>query len=817
MIAGNAYHIEEIATHCNAHIIGHSRHILINTIAYDSRSFMPAGTSLFFCLKTPSNNGHRYIASAYEKGVRHFVISENINTESFPDAYFLQVADTLQALHDLAAAHREKFTIPLVAITGSNGKTIVKEWLYQLLHTDKNVVRSPKSYNSQVGVPLSVWQMHAAHTLGIFEAGISLPGEMQALEKILKPDVCIVTNIKKAHSENFTDKQAIANEKLILAAHCKTLIYCSDYQEIENALEHLHIHVPEKLAWHNLQQHVIENGSRISFCCHQQTYQFTLPYTDAAAAENAVHCFVYLLHAGYSPEEIAQGMLSLQAVEMRLEVKQGIHQCTLINDAYNSDIASLEIALNLLSAQAAGRKKILILSDIIQSGLPPEKLYKEIASLVKKNNIDVFIGIGEEISKYPSLFQAGTRLFVKTEDFLEVFTPSDFQQGVVLLKGARKYGFEQIAEKLLEKKHETVLEINLNALLQNYHFFRSRIPEKTRIMAMVKASSYGSGIAEVARLLQHHHTDYLAVAFADEGVALRKAGIHLPMLVMSPEPAAFDDMLTWNLEPEIYSIRILQAWLQAVQKKALAQAVPIHLKIDTGMHRLGFTENMLPELLQMLQAHAEHIQVASVFSHLAASEDAAKDEFTRQQLKRFDAACFLLNQHLPYPFLRHILNSNGILRFPDACYEMVRLGIGLYGFVDKKQSGLQAVSVLKTSISQLKTIQPGDTVGYGQAYTASENIRIATLPIGYADGLSRRLGNGQWQVKIGNQKAPLIGNICMDMCMADVTHIDCAEGDEAILFDAEHSAAEMAKAAGTITYEVLTGISNRVKRVYVYL
>ncbi|NUM49663.1 MAG: bifunctional UDP-N-acetylmuramoyl-tripeptide:D-alanyl-D-alanine ligase/alanine racemase [Flavobacteriales bacterium] len=815
-MSSQPYHIKEIAEILNAKTLQNGKNVLVQTLAIDSRSILWPFQTLFFCLATKQNNGHKYISEAYQKGVRNFIISEEIQIGLFPEASFLKVENTLNALQLLAQQHRNRFNIPVIAVTGSNGKTIVKEWLFQLLQFDKNIVRSPKSYNSQIGVPLSVWQINSLHQLGIFEAGISMPCEMEKLEQIIQPDIVIITNIKEAHLENFTDKANLVSEKVKLAKKSKVLVYNKAYTEIEDELlkpEYNHI---LRLGWDMLNYTVNEHGSKINFQLNNQNNQFELPYTDLASIENAIHCYVTLLYLGYTSQTVSQKMLELTPVAMRLEIKKGINHCTLINDTYNSDIASLEIALDLLNQQHQHQTKTLILSDILQSGKNEVVLYKEIAALVNKKNVHKLICIGENITKNATSFKSDTSFFPNTNTFLESGCLEKFSNEAILVKGSRVFGFELIINKLQQKKHETVLEVNLSALINNYNFFKSKLQPQTKVMAMVKAFSYGAGTYEIANALQHYRVDYLAVAFVDEGVELRKAGISVPIMVMNPEISAFENLIEYNLEPEIYSFRILHAFTEELQKHSINEPYPIHLKIDTGMHRLGFLENEIDELAANIGKY-KNIRIASVFSHLSSSDEISLDFFTNQQIDTFNKVCSNLIEKNQYPFIRHILNSNGILRFPQAQFEMVRLGIGLFGIAYQNIKELQSVVSLKTTISQIKKVKQGDAVGYNCKGIAEADTNIAIVPIGYADGLSRKLGNGSWKMLINGKEAPIMGNVCMDMCMLNIAEIQCKEGDEVIVFNELHSINLFAEVSETIPYEVLTSISPRVKRNYLWI
>jgi alanine racemase len=817
------YNIKKISEiiHAKSRIIYPNDNIV--HLLTDSRKIIHAEKSLFFALIGQRHNGHKFINELYDKGVRNFVLSDK--SISIPEnCNVLYVENTLNALQELATYHRKQFNLPIIAITGSNGKTIVKEWLYQLLKDDKNIVRSPKSYNSQIGVPLSVWQISKEHNLGIFEAGISKPGEMEKLQKIIQPDISIFTNIGEAHAENFTDVEHKISEKIKLFTTSQTLIYCKDYSLIHNAVKSTYPNI-KTIVWSkkskaDLQIAKIEkrtNGCFIQGIYKNHFTEITIPFSDNASIENAINCWVCLLHLGLSEEIISERMQHLSPIEMRLELKEGINNCSIVNDSYNSDIVSLNIALDFICQQKQHEKRTVILSDILQSGKNEEALYKEVALMLEQRNITRLIGIGEALSRQINLFKQESWFYKNTEEFIRYFDFTIFQNEIILLKGARIFGFEQIVKYLQQKAHETVLEINLNAIINNYNYFKSKLKPDTKIMVMVKAFSYGSGSFEIANILQFHHADYLAVAYSDEGVELRKAGITLPIMVMNPELHSYDNMIKYQLEPEIFSFRVLHLFTEALQRNRhlISSPFPIHIKLDTGMHRLGFEEEELNELIMRLKNN-KLIKVHSVFSHLAGSDDSSLDDFTFYQINLFKKMSTEIQAHFNYPILRHILNSAGISRFPEAQFEMVRLGIGLHGIGANEydQSFLQHVSKLKTTISQIKHIKQGDTVGYGRKGIAKKNITIATVPIGYADGYNRKLSNGVGYMLVNGQKAPVIGNVCMDMCMLDVTGINCKEGDEVIVFGEELPVTIIAEQLNTIPYEILTSISRRVKRIY---
>ncbi len=823
---------------------------VIKNLLIDSRSITSPETSLFFALKSDRNDGHKFISDAYKNRVRNFVVSAlPKEIAQFGDANFILVSDTLSALQHLSANHRRKFNVPVLGITGSNGKTIVKEWLFQMMQEDKSVIRSPKSYNSQVGVPLSVWMLSEEHDHAIFEAGISKPDEMEKLEPIISPTIGLITNIGQAHNENFLNPKQKIREKLKLFVHANTLIYNRDNLELNDeivsnpVIRKLNLFTWSRKSKANLQVGKVTkdgNETEIQGVYNNAFLRIRIPFTDEASVENAIHCWAVMLFLGYDNKIIAERMMRLNPVAMRLELKEGINNCSVINDSYNSDLGSLAIALDFLNqfttanpssgGQKRHHKRTLILSDIFQSGKKEEELYKEVALLVKEKGISRMIGIGEGISRQGKQFGVelipGEKTFFKsTDEFLSHYNGNLFSNETILLKGARAFGFERISQVLQQKAHETVLEINLNALVHNLNYYRSKLAPGTKMMAMVKAFSYGSGGFEIANILQHHHVDYLAVAYADEGIELRNAGITLPVMVMNPEEPSYDTMIRHDLEPEIFSFRVLKLFEDAVKRTGRKDApYPIHIKLDTGMHRLGFEEKDVNELAVRI-GNSRLLEVRSVFSHLAGSDEPEHDEFTLNQIKKFGEMSGVICSRFSYPVFRHILNSAGIIRFPGAQFEMVRLGIGLYGIGanENEQAQMKNVSTLKTTISQVKNISAGDSIGYSRKFTAKKDMRIATVPIGYADGLSRRLGNGKGKMFIKEKQAPIVGSVCMDMCMLDISDIQCSEGDEVVVFGSSSEAlakeggqtiAQLAKDMDTIPYEVFTGISRRVKRVY---
>jgi len=788
----------------------------------DSRKATQPESSLFFALISERNDGHKYIEELYSKGVRNFVIGLHY---SFPvllkGCTVIAVSDTLAALQQLAAYHRSKFSLPVAGITGSNGKTIVKEWLYQLLKDEYNVVRSPKSFNSQIGVPLSVWQIRPEHGMALFEAGISRQGEMQKLAEIIRPNIGVFTNLGNAHSEGFSSQEEKLNEKFKLFADCDVLIYSKDDTAVKNiAHEFFELYPMTKgISWSLHDRATItankiekdERGTSISFEYRATTFTFRIPFTDDASIHNALTCVCFLLAVERLSPELLQKFNTLHAVEMRLQLREGSRNCTIINDTYNSDIQSLKIALDFLNQQNQHQQKTVILSDILESGSNQDDLYRKVAEMIEQASVNRVIGVGKDICQQFQKFSINKKFFFNTAHFLENFNSFTFQDEIILIKGARSFEFEKITRLLENKIHATVMEINLNALVNNLNVYRNSLYPGTRVMAMVKAFSYGSGSHEIAKTLEYHRVDYLTVAYADEGVVLRKAGVKTPIMVMNPEPGSFLNLAEYNLEPEIYNRYILDDLLNHVE----GGETGIHLELDTGMRRLGFDEQELDALLAVLKKNPNLI-VKSVFSHLAASDENKHDLFTWEQIEKFEQMSSYLIHSLGYPVLRHILNSSGITRFPEAQFDMVRLGIGLYG-VDpsaKFQPQLENVGSLKTIISQLRKIKAGESVGYSRKGQVKEDATIAVVAIGYADGLDRGLSNGNGHMLVNGKPAPIVGNICMDMTMLDVSRIDCKEGDEVLVFGKDLPITELAKNIDTIPYEILTGISQRVRRVY---
>lgn len=820
------YTIDKIAEVIHARRVGTAfTHVAF--LLTDSRSLAFPEETLFFALKTERNDGHRYINDLYYRGVRSFVVSEieEAWTTSYPEGNFLVVDNTLQALQMLAHWHRQQFHIPVVGVTGSNGKTIVKEWLYQLMLPYNYVVRSPRSYNSQIGVPLSVCLLNEQTEVAVFEAGISMPGEMGALQDMIQPTIGVLTNIGSAHQENFSTLEQKCREKLLLFREAKTLVYCADDALVsrcigESGFKGAHVCWSMKdtsapLFIKNIEKQ--EAGTRVSYIYNNgKEHQYQLPFIDEASVADSIYCLAVALLLGLDAEKINQRMAKLEAVAMRLEVKEGQQGCTLINDSYNSDINSLGIALDFMNRRPdqKGRKRTLILSDIQQSGMDDETLYCKVAELVSKRNVQKLIGIGARIKAQSSFFHVPETYFFETcEALMQSQTFRDLRDEVILLKGARQFNFEKLTEHLVQKVHETILEVNLNAVVSNLNYYRSFLHPTTKLVCMIKADGYGAGAVEVAKTLQDHHVDYLAVAVADEGVTLRKNGITANIMVMNPEMTSFKTLFEYDLEPEVYSFRLFDALVKAARSEGIT-GFPIHIKLDTGMHRLGFHPvDDMDELVSRLKAQRALIP-SSVFSHFAGSDSDDFDAFSAQQFELYQRGSDALQTAFSHKILRHICNSAGIEHFPERQMDMCRLGLGLYGISPRDNRILENVSTLKTTILQMRHVPATETVGYSRRGTLERDSMIAAIPIGYADGLNRKLGNGRCYALVNGQKAPYVGNICMDVAMLDVTDINCQEGDSVEIFGDHLPVTVLSDVLETIPYELLTGISNRVKRVY---
>ena len=788
----------------------------------DSRQSTYTGGLAFFAIRGKNHDGHQFIINLYEKGVRVFVVEKLVREiKGYSDAAFIVTGSSIDALQKFATYWRKDFKSDVIAVTGSAGKTIVKEWLADVLGQKTPVIRSPRSYNSQIGVPLSVLKLDEKYRLGVFEAGISMPGEMENLQKIIDPEIGVITNIGDAHNENFPDNREKASEKLKLFANASKIVFCQDDQMIRDLIiNDPKMKTKDLFGWSaedkNARIFVKMSQEKTGKTDLQMVYQgqvsnFVIPFTDRASIENGITVAATCLAVGTETDDIRKGLESLVSVAMRMELKSGINNCRLIEDFYNSDPGSLGMAVEFLKSHK-GRKASLILSDFVQSGRDEKELYGEVAELVRKTGISRFIGIGRALTGNNELFDSSFKFYESTDEFISNFSSHDFRNEIILLKGARVYEFEKIAQLLEEQIHQTVLEVNLDAISHNLNEFRKHLKPETRIMAMVKAFAYGAGPAEIAGLLEYQRVSYFAVAYADEGVELRNAGVTLPIMVMNPDPASADLMIRYSLEPEIYSFESLERFIFAAARHGLV-GYPVHIKIDSGMHRLGFMPGDVPDLTNRIKS-TENIKIISVFSHLAASEDPASDSFTHRQAEVFLKASEQIREATVYPFLRHLLNSSGIVRFPQYQFEMVRPGIGMYGAGQSEGISLKTTGRFKTRISQVKKIQAGDPVGYNCADVSDRDRVIAILPVGYADGLRRRLGNRKGSLFINGVRIPIIGHVCMDMCMADVTGINAQTGDEAEIFGENITIDEIARLCDTIPYEILTSIPRRVKRVF---
>ena len=815
---------------------------IIKYLLIDSRKVLFPKESIFFALPGSRLDGHTFMDDAYKKGVRNFIVSKNIDFTDYKRANILWVENTSKSLHKLTIYHRKQFHLPVIGITGSNGKTIVKEWLYQLLQEDYNIVRSPKSYNSQIGVPLSIWQIEEENNLGIFEAGISESGEMEKLELLIKPNIGIFTNIGDAHNEGFLNIQHKIREKLRLFINSEIIIYCKDYPDLNQAVASVasqlnrgngetEVQKFRTFTWsistdadvRIVKYEKDERNTTIEMEYLDFSYRYKIPFNDKASVENCIHCIVLMMYLKMDAKKIQQKILELTGISMRLELKNGINNCTIINDSYNSDINSLKIAIDFLKQQGNKKRKTIILSDILQSGKNEMDLYNEIASIIEQNQINRVIAVGTALNRQRKKFEDIENLevafFTNTQELLNELELDTFRDEDVLIKGARQFKFERIGRMLEQKAHDTVMEVNLSAIKNNLKKFQSYLKPETKMMVMVKAFAYGTGSFEIANLLQFNKVDYLGVAYTDEGVELRKAGITLPIMVMNADKVNFENIINYDLEPEIYSLQQLNEFLKTHRNLNLegkADLYPIHIELETGMNRLGFDEADLKALITLIK-ESEQVKIVSVFSHLVASEDPQHNDFTQSQIEKFERMCTYISEHINYPFLKHIVNSAGIIRHKKAHYDMVRLGLGIYGVDGSNtiQFELESVGTLRTSISQIKKIKKGETIGYGRIGNADSDITIATVSIGYADGYDRRFSNGIGSMMINNKEAKVIGNVCMDMTMLDITHIaDVKEGDSVLVFGKELPVQEICKRINKIPYEMLTSISPRVKRVY---
>ncbi len=860
------YSIEKVITLIGARRVGDAD-ASIGWLLTDSRSLCFPEETLFFALRSERNDGHRYIRDLYRRGVRNFVV-EHVPEEApveYRDANFLKVVSPLAALQRLAERHRDEFDIPVVGITGSNGKTIVKEWLYQLLSPQMAVTRSPRSYNSQIGVPLSVWLLSEHTEVALLEAGISQPGEMEALRDIVQPTIGVFTSLGQAHQENFRTMEEKCREKLQLFHDARVIVYDADDAVVSRCIRSSGFK-GEKIGWRaplgspNEGRHAAGNGCsfpsdnplagesctdgmlvsveygtdgssasspiggadgsgnlvRIHYIYKGMAGVYHLPFIDDASIECSIACACVALYLGVTPEQLDERMSRLEPVAMRLEVKEGRRGCTLINDSYNSDLSSLDIALDFMNRRPDhnGRRRTIILSDIYQSGESEDMLYREVSELVVKRGVEKFIGIGEAISRQADKIEVAERsFFADVEEFIGSDVFRSLRDEVILIKGSRAFGFDHITELLERKVHETILEVNLNAVVANLNYYRSFMRPETKLVCMVKADAYGAGAVEVAKTLQDHRVDYLAVAVADEGVTLRKNGITGNIMIMNPEMTAFKTIFDYDLEPEVYSFRLMDALIRAAEKEGIT-GWPVHIKLDTGMCRLGFDpRHDIDEVIDRLK-NQNAIVPRSVFSHFVGSDSSDFDDFSARQFALFDEASRRIQAAFDHRILRHIDNSAGIEHFPERQLDMCRLGIGLYGVDSIGNRILNTVSTLKTTILQMRRVPAAETVGYSRRGVLTKDSVIAAIPIGYADGLNRRLGNGRCYCLVNGHKAPYVGNICMDVAMIDVTGIDCREGDSVEIFGQDLPVTVLSDVLGTIPYEVLTSVSSRVKKVY---
>ena len=816
-----SYNLKQLSSIINGTLIGENNQI-IEQVFFDSRMIINPDNGIFFALHGNQKDGHQYILDAYQKGIRNFVVEKKV--ENLPHANFIEVESPLLALQLWAKNHRSQFSFPIIGITGSNGKTIVKEWLNQLLWKKYSIVRSPKSYNSQIGAALSVLQIEEKNNLGIFEAGISMPNEMQHLEEIIQPTIGVLTKIGEAHLENFKNQDELLHEKLKLFTHVEKLVFNIENEKVYQAiLENEHLAKIDKFSYGYSDfatvqiKQIISNqtNTEISILHNQEIFTYLIPFIDDASIKNSLICLTTLIALNIDYKQLKNEFQHLLPIEMRLEIREAINHSILINDAFNSDLNSLKIGLNVLNQQPRD-KKSLVLTDILQSNLSDLELYQQAADLVNLYHFDEIVLIGETITEYKNLFQSYVRSFSSTEEFLEQFKHQNVDNEAILLKGARPFKLEKISNELETRSNDSVLEINLQNLIENINVYRTLLQPTTKLMCMVKANSYGTGSFEVANTLQNNGVDFLGVAIADEGKELREAGITVPIIVMNPEQSSYSTVIDYQLEPEIYSLRVLKLFIQKLQEKQISSPYPIHLKMETGMNRLGFHEDDFDELIAILKDNSQ-IDVRSIFTHLATADMPEEKDYVNYQLNRFDNSYDAIAKALNIRPIKHALNSPGIVAYGNHQYDMVRLGIGMYGYseyTDFMEKYLKPVIRFKTVISQISELEKGETVSYGRRFTAERPTKIATLPVGYADGIRRTLGYGKGKVGINGELATITGTICMDMMMVDVTDITCKEGDEVTIFGDSPTLADVTEWLGTIPYEVLTSVSQRIKRVY---
>ena len=816
-----SYNLNQISSIINGTLIGNN-HEIVNQIFFDSRMIINPIHGIFFAFHGNQKDGHLYLQDAYQKGIRNFVVEKKV--ENLPDANFIEVQNPLNALQIWAKYHRKQFTFPVIGITGSNGKTIVKEWLNQLLWKKFSIVRSPKSYNSQFGAALSVLQMEEKNNLGIFEAGISLPNEMQNLEKIIQPTIGVLTKIGDAHLENFENQEELILEKLKLFSHVDKLVFNIENEKVLQAiLENEYLAKIDKYTYGYSDFATVQikqilsnqNNTQISILHNQEEFTYSIPFIDDASVKNSLICLTTLISLNTDYKQLKNEFSQLLPIEMRLEIKEAINNSILINDTFNSDLNSLKIGLNVLNQQPRD-KKSLVLTDILQSNLTDEELYQQTSDLVNSYHFNEIVLIGEKISQFKHLFQSYVRSFNSTEEFLQQFKHQNVDHEAILLKGSRPFKLEKISNELETRSNDSVLEINLQHLIENINVYRSLLKPTTKLMCMVKANSYGTGSVEVANTLQNNGVDFLGVAIADEGKELREAGITVPIIVMNPEQSSYSTVIDYQLDPEIYSLRVLKLFIQKLQEKQISSPYPIHLKMESGMNRLGFHEDDFEELISILKNNSQ-VYVCSIFTHLATADMPEELDYVNYQLNRFDNSYDTITKALDIKPIKHALNSPGIEAYGEHQYDMVRLGIGMYGYsehTDFMQKYLKPVVRFKTVISQISELKKGETVSYGRRFTAERATKIATLPVGYADGIRRALGYGKGKVGINGKLATITGTICMDMMMVDVTDISCKEGDEVTIFGNSPTLVDVTKWLETIPYEVLTSVSQRIKRVY---
>ena len=811
------YTTKEIAEITQSQIIG-DKNLQIHHIAFDSRNIYSTLKTAFIAINTHKNSGEKYISQAIEKGIK-VIISENFYSE-YDGITWIIVENSVKFLQDLAHYHIENQPIKTIGITGSNGKTIVKEWLYQCLWNEFPTVKSPKSFNSQIGLPISLLQTSEKHQVGIFEVGISKPNEMKTLEEIFSPKIGILTHIGTAHSSNFENELQLIKEKLILFKNSEIIIYNGDNEQVCKEIKTQYS--DKKLISFGLKAHndvkIIcdykDRNQEILVQYFSEKLSFPANQRDEATLTNALAVICILKEFGFTNEKIVEKINNLKAVEMRLESVNGVRNNLIINDSFNLDLDSLIIAYQFIN-QYNRDEKTLVLSDIFDVKNDDVSLYHKVAEITNQQNFKQIFLVGNQISRFQEKFNAKTYTFSTTKELLESQQLNSIENQLILLKGARIFEFEKIKSHLELQKHDTVLEINLNAILHNINVHKSLLKPETKMCAMVKAYSYGLGGYEIAEFLQHHHIDYLGVAYADEGVDLRKNGITTPILVMNPEQGSYDVIIDYNLEPEIYSLRVLELFANQLQLKGIQQKYPIHIKVETGMHRLGFKEHEIDELVENLKKY--NVKVASIFSHLSSADVPEEDDYTMEQIHTFQRVSSKISEALGYQPIRHILNTAGITYYSDYQFEMVRIGIGMVGISanPKVKKQLQSAVTFKTVISQISEVKQGESIGYNRKYKAEKDTRIATIPVGYADGIPRLIGNKKGFVGIHNQKVSIVGNICMDMLMVDLQNIKAKEGDEVIIFNGNPTLEEFSGYCQTIPYEVLTSISRRVKRIYI--